>query len=102
MLYSATSVRLARAEDKAILEKLDLFRAGEGGYALYHIPGITVTAKGTVLAWAEARRGRSDWTTIDILLRRSTDHGKSWSRHRKSQTSRDPRPRIQSRYIGKG
>ena len=37
------------------LEKLDLFTAGEGGYKRYHIPGAVVTAKGTVLAWCEAR-----------------------------------------------
>jgi sialidase-1 len=61
------------------MEKVDLFHAGDDGYALYHIPGITVTARGTVLAWAEARRGRSDWGAIDILLRRSTNHGKTWS-----------------------
>ena len=64
---------------EAWVEKIDLFTAGEGAYRLYHIPGVTVTAKGTVLAWAEARRGRGDWSAIDILLRRSTDEGKTWS-----------------------
>lgn len=63
-----------------LLEKIDLFKAGEEGYALYRIPGIVVTAKGTVLAYCEARRtGKSDWDTIDILMRRSTDGGKTWS-----------------------
>jgi len=41
-----------------------------------------VTAKGTVLAWCEARKrpaGVSDWDDIRILLRRSTDDGRSWS-----------------------
>ena len=65
------------------LEKQDLFTAGEDpAYQLYHIPGVLVTAKGTVLAWCEARRhaaGVSDWDDIRILLRRSTDDGKSWS-----------------------
>lgn len=61
------------------LEKLDLFQAGDGGYALYHIPGLVVAKSGTVLAWAEARRSRSDWSAIDILLRRSTDEGRTWS-----------------------
>lgn len=65
------------------MEKQDLFVVGEDpAYKIYHIPGIVVTAKGTVLAWCEARKrdaGVSDWDDIRILLRRSTDDGKTWS-----------------------
>lgn len=68
----------ARAAEPFI-EKADLFTAGCGGYKVYHIPGIAVTARGTVLAWCEARRQGGDWDSIDLLLRRSTDDGKSWS-----------------------
>jgi sialidase-1 len=61
------------------LEKTDIFEAGKDGYALYRIPGIVVTAKGTVLAYCEARlTSASDWGTIDIMLRRSTDGGTTW------------------------
>lgn len=68
---------LAAAEPT--IEKVDLFEAGVGGYKLYRIPGIVVTAKGTVLAYCEARKSdRGDWGTIDILLRRSADGGKTW------------------------
>jgi sialidase-1 len=60
--------------------KLDLFSAGEGGYKLFRIPGLVVTAKGTLLAYAEARKDdRTDWGRTDVVLRRSTDGGKSWS-----------------------
>ena len=65
--------------EKHAMEKTDLFRAGDHGYKLYHIPGIVVTAKGTVLAWCEARLNGGDWDQIDILLRRSTDDGRTWS-----------------------
>src|SRR6187200_431382 len=62
------------------IEKLDLFKVGDDpAYKIYHIPGIVVTAKGTVLAWCEARKKGGDWDQIDILLRRSTDDGKTWS-----------------------
>src|SRR6185369_4491316 len=61
------------------IQKIDLFEAGQGGYAVYHIPGVVVTAKGTVLAWCEARKKGGDWDAIDILQRRSTDDGKTWS-----------------------
>jgi sialidase-1 len=67
-----------------LLEKVNVFEAGKDGYALYRIPGIIVTKKGTVLAYCEARRtGKSDWDTIDIMLKRSTDGGKTWSDMRK-------------------
>lgn len=62
------------------LDKINLFTAGENGYALYRIPGVVVTQRGTVLAYCEARvTGKGDWDAIDIVLRRSTDGGKSWS-----------------------
>jgi sialidase-1 len=58
----------------------DLFTARAGGYATYRIPGIVVTAKGSILAYAEARRhGIGDWDPIDLLLRRSADGGSTWS-----------------------
>ena len=61
------------------IEKINLFNAHDDGYALYHIPGILVTAKGSVLAWGEARKKGGDWDDIHILLRRSTDDGRTWS-----------------------
>jgi sialidase-1 len=34
------------------IEKQDLFTAGEDpAYNIYHIPGIVVTARGSMLAW---------------------------------------------------
>ena len=43
-------------------ERTDLFEPGRGGYPLYRIPGIVITAKGTLLAYCEARRSdKSDW-----------------------------------------
>jgi len=63
-----------------LMEKQDLFQAATGGYAFYRIPGIVVTPKGSILAYCEARKSeRGDWGTIDILLRRSTDQGRTWS-----------------------
>lgn len=82
LLFLLLALTPALAEEPFI-EKQDLFTVGEDpAYSLYHIPGIVVTAKGTVLAWCEARKraaGVSDWDNIRILLRRSTDDGKTWS-----------------------
>lgn len=61
------------------VEKTDLFEAGKNGYALYRIPGIVVTKNGTVLAYCEARKKEAgDWGPIDVMMRRSTDGGKTW------------------------
>jgi sialidase-1 len=70
---------VAAARAQGNFETIDLFEAGRDGYAMYRIPGIVVTAKGTILAYCEARKSGSDWGEIDIMLRRSTDGGKTWS-----------------------
>ena len=57
----------------------DLFISGREGYHTYRIPALAVAPDGTVLAFCEARRhtGRDD-DEIDILLRRSSDGGRTW------------------------
>jgi len=62
-----------------ILEKGDVFPAGMSGISVYRIPGMVITAKGTVLAYCEARRDNAkDWGEIQVQLRRSLDNGRSW------------------------
>lgn len=75
--------------------KTDLFTANEGGYETYRIPGIVVTKKGTVLVYCEARKlARGDWGAIDVVLRRSTDGGKTFEPMRRlvdpPQVERNP------------
>ncbi len=60
------------------IQKSDLWQA-DAAYAQYRIPGIVVTRHGVVLAYCEARRSGNDWATIDLLLRRSVDGGKTFS-----------------------
>lgn len=62
------------------LTKADVFVSGTGGYHTYRIPAVIVTPKGTLLAFCEGRKtGRSDHGDLDLVLRRSTDNGKTWS-----------------------
>jgi sialidase-1 len=76
------------------LEKQDLFVVGDDpAYDVYHIPGIVVTARGSVLAWCEGRYGGGDWSDIAILLRRSTDDGRTWSPARSIVKVADPQPK---------
>ncbi|MDX2033506.1 MAG: sialidase family protein [Blastocatellia bacterium] len=76
------------------LEKQALFEADQGGYKLYRIPGLIVTRRGTALAYCEARKfSGSDWGTIDILLRRSGDHGRTWDAPRRIAEVEGPKSR---------
>ncbi|MHB9754099.1 sialidase family protein [Streptomyces sp. BYX5S] len=55
------------------------FRAGEDGYASFRIPAAVTAHDGTLLAFCEGRRdSREDYGDIDIVLRRSTDGGRTW------------------------
>ncbi len=80
-LVAATLLSSARAETKATNSfTTPVFVSGQGGYHTYRIPALTVTTQGTVLAFAEGRKGGGgDSGRIDLLLRRSTDHGRTWS-----------------------
>ncbi|MGD8499908.1 MAG: sialidase family protein [Phycisphaerales bacterium] len=66
------------------MKKTNLFEAGTAGYATYRIPGMVVTSRGTLLAYCEARKSlQGDWGTIDIMMRRSVDGGRTWEEQRK-------------------
>lgn len=65
------------------ISSTDLFVGGVGGYAVYRIPALTVSASGTILAFTEARKnGPADQGDIDLVLRRSRDNGATWSDQR--------------------
>lgn len=59
----------------------NVFVNGEDGYACYRIPTMVVTNNDVVLAFAEGRRNSCDDAgDIDIVLKRSTDKGKTWGK----------------------
>lgn len=59
-----------------------LFKQGDYGVPVYRIPGLAVTNNGVVVAIADARadRGQDLPNDIDIVMRRSTDSGATWSK----------------------
>lgn len=61
-------------------EFTDVFLSGQEGYVSIRIPAVLVTKQGTVLAFAEGRQRPKDQAENDIVFKRSTDGGKSWSR----------------------
>lgn len=63
-----------------VFSETALFVSGQGGYNTYRIPAIVRTPAGTLLAFCEGRKTSSaDSGDIDIVLRRSTDNGQTWS-----------------------
>jgi sialidase-1 len=62
-------------------EQVDVYVSGQDGYDTYRIPSVIVTKKGTVLAFCEGRRhSASDSGDIDMLVKRSSDGGKTFSK----------------------
>ncbi len=79
ILFSLLLPALQLTAVEPLFEKTDVFPPGLNGITRYRIPGIVVTRKSTVIAYAEARKNSSsDWGEIEIHLRRSTDCGKTW------------------------
>lgn len=57
-----------------------LFEGGSEKCHSYRIPSIVTTTKGTLIAFAECRRNsKSDRGDIDLVFKRSTDNGATWS-----------------------
>ena len=72
-----TAEMLAGAQKDPV--ETDVFVSGTQGYHTYRIPALIVSQKGTLLAFSEGRKNnRRDHGNIDLVLRRSTDQGKSW------------------------
>ena len=58
-----------------------LFESGTEGYHTFRIPAIVTTTNETILAFAEGRKnGGSDTGDIDLVIKRSEDNGKTWSK----------------------
>lgn len=57
-----------------------VFASGTGGYHTFRIPAIVVAANGDLVAFAEGRKGGAgDAGDIDLVTRRSSDGGSTWS-----------------------
>ncbi|PHS15969.1 MAG: glycosyl hydrolase [Blastopirellula sp.] len=62
------------------LDLVDVFSRGDDGYHTYRIPAIVCTKQGTLLAFSEGRKDNgSDHGDIDLVLKRSSDNGKTWN-----------------------
>jgi sialidase-1 len=72
----ACALTLAAAEPS----RRDVYISGQDGYHTYRIPALIYADDGSLLAFCEGRKlSASDTGDIDLLLKRSTDGGQSWS-----------------------
>ncbi|WP_432940113.1 exo-alpha-sialidase [Kribbella sp. CA-253562] len=77
---TAATGQPAATNQPAAITQTVLFDKGGAGYGCYRIPAIVRTKAGTLLAFAEARRTWcGDSQEIDLVMRRSTDNGRTWS-----------------------
>ncbi len=70
-----TATTLVAAEP----EFCDVFVNKIDGYPVFRIPSVVVTKNGAVLAFAEGRKSMTDQAQNNIVSKRSTDGGATWS-----------------------
>ena len=58
---------------------VDIFSPGMLRVPVFRIPALLTLPNGVCLAFAEARPHLHDSGVIDLVMRRSTDHGRNWS-----------------------
>ena len=61
-------------------EVADVFVPKADGFASIRIPSVVVSKKGTVMAFAEGRAADADQAKNKLILKRSTDGGKTWGK----------------------
>ena len=81
----AGSLTLSAWADKPAVT---VFEAGQDGYKVFRIPALVRAANGDLLAFCEARQG-GDASEIDLVLKRSSDGGKTWGSLEMVQESDD-------------
>ena len=87
LIASLSLVAVLAAPAAPSLTQVDVFVSGTDGYHTFRIPAIETAADGSLVALAEARKytaedpglGRQD---IDLVYKRSTDEGRSFSQEK--------------------
>ncbi len=77
-LLGALIPKSARAQTPFFTQQ-DLFTSYQEGYSIFRIPTLIVAPDGTLLAFCEGRSSISDSGYIEIVLKRSSDGGATWS-----------------------
>jgi len=81
LLAAAALPSAALASAAPVCEQTDLFVAGTDGVHEYRIPGLLCSPRGTLIAFCDARMKKAGDppNDIDLVMKRSTDGGRTWS-----------------------
>jgi sialidase-1 len=83
LLLAASCGLLVDLAARAEIAETTVYQSGQEGYHTFRIPAVVAAQNGELLAFAEGRKnGPADHGDIDIVVKHSTDGGKSWSRLR--------------------
>lgn len=79
-MLALTLLSIGQSPATAEMSHHVVWESGTDGYDTYRIPAILRAKSGHLLAFAEGRRhSRGDSGNIDLLMKRSTDGGRTWS-----------------------
>lgn len=91
LIIGATALAVCEATSPALLPistealtRVTVFQSGEDGIHSYRIPALITTKDGTLLLFAEGRKKSwKDKSPTDLVLKRSSDGGRTWSAMRR-------------------
>lgn len=79
-ILSSSAESLNNLEFKSPTKRYTVFNAGDENVNTYRIPSLVVANDGSIIVFGEARRiSWEDKSRTDIVIKRSTDNGKTWS-----------------------
>ena len=79
-ILNTLTMLLIACSSFAQVKYIPVFEAGKEGHKSYRIPAIISLKNGDLLAFAEGRvDGAGDFGDINIVLKKSTNKGKTWS-----------------------
>jgi sialidase-1 len=80
-LFVVVSCNISRQTSAPVFEQASIVFEPDGFYTSMRIPALVSSREGTLLAFCEGRIGSaSDWADMNLIMRRSTDGGKSWGK----------------------
>lgn len=79
LCISLSGQTTAPTDGKPFFQSTFIWKYFEDGYLRNHVHALSISAKGTVFAFSEGRYGPHDGDPANLIMKRSTDNGVTWS-----------------------